>query len=208
MSLQLSSNVRNDQATAFSTRLYTSGTTPTMLIYNGTEPANCGTALSGNTILASGTLASTGAAQFSESSGVLSLASNITLTGQSGAGTGTTGTFYRMLDSAGTCHAQGNVGTSCSFTGSISGTVLTVSAVTSGAITNGSALAGTTIASGSTITSFGTGTGGTGTYNVSISQTVSSEAMTSTPDLVLPSSSIANTETITVSTFTITMGNS
>jgi hypothetical protein len=43
---------------------------------------------------------------------------------------------------------------------------------------------------------------------VSISQTVSSEAMTSTPDLVLPSSSIANTETITVSTFTITMGNS
>jgi hypothetical protein len=42
---------------------------------------------------------------------VLSLATSITLTGQSGAGTGTTATFWRILDGAGTCQAQGTIGT-------------------------------------------------------------------------------------------------
>ena len=65
------------------------------------------------------------------------------------------------------------------FTGSLSGTVLTVSAVTSGTIAVGQFLsvypgAAGVIASGTTITSLGTGTGGTGTYNVNLSQTVAS----------------------------------
>ena len=51
-------------------------------------------------------------------------------------------------------------------TGSISGGVLTVSAVTSGALGLGAELSGAGIASGTYINSFGTGTGGTGTYNV------------------------------------------
>jgi hypothetical protein len=71
---------------------------------------------------------------------------------------------------------------SATFTGSISGTTLSVSAVGSGTIAVGMTLSDSTsaIASGTTITGLGTGTGGTGTYVVSNSQTVGSEAMTGT----------------------------
>jgi hypothetical protein len=63
------------------------------------------------------------------------------------------------------------------FTGAISGTVLTVSAVASGALDVGQQVTAATVTSGTYITSLGTGTGGTGTYNVSVSQTVSSTSM-------------------------------
>jgi hypothetical protein len=67
---------------------------------------------------------------------------------------------------------------SASFTGSISGTTLTISAVSSGTVAVGYLVNGGGIASGTTITALGTGTGGAGTYTVSASQTISSEAMT------------------------------
>lgn len=54
-----------------------------------------------------------------------------------------------------------------SFTGSITGTTLTVSAVASGTITPGALLSGTNILDSTFITAYGTGTGGTGTYTVS-----------------------------------------
>lgn len=69
-----------------------------------------------------------------------------------------------------------------SFTGSISGTTLTVTAITSGqigvntAITSGAGVAANTI-----ITANGTGTGGVGTYTVSVSQSVASTAMQTKP---------------------------
>lgn len=65
-------------------------------------------------------------------------------------------------------------------TGSISGTTLTVTAVTSGTLSVGQVLtnSGNTIASGTTITALGTGTGEMGTYTVSIGQTVSSGSIT------------------------------
>lgn len=64
-------------------------------------------------------------------------------------------------------------------TGSISGTTLTVTAVSSGVLAVGQYLFDTAphIALGTTITALGTGTGGTGTYTVSISQTISSETI-------------------------------
>jgi microcystin-dependent protein len=55
-----------------------------------------------------------------------------------------------------------------SFTGVISGTTLTVSAVASGQLFVGQSISGTGITSGTTITAFGTGTGGAGTYTVSV----------------------------------------
>jgi hypothetical protein len=64
------------------------------------------------------------------------------------------------------------------FTGSISGTTLTVSNVASGTLQVGQTLYGPGIAAGTTITAVGTGTGGTGTYTVSVSQTVSSASLT------------------------------
>ncbi|MDI3563559.1 hypothetical protein [Bradyrhizobium sp. Arg816] len=60
------------------------------------------------------------------------------------------------------------------FTGSISGTTLSVTAVTYGTLAVGHRLGGAGVTAGTTITGLGTGTGGTGTYTVSTSQTVAS----------------------------------
>lgn len=66
-----------------------------------------------------------------------------------------------------------------SFTGSISGTTLTVTAPSTVAgLGIGSTLSGSGITAGTIITANGTGLGGTGTYTVNNSQTVASEAMT------------------------------
>ena len=61
------------------------------------------------------------------------------------------------------------------FTGSISGTVLTVTAVNYGTLRVGQTLIGAGITPGTTITNIVYGTGGVGTYDVSHSQTVASE---------------------------------
>ncbi|HYI64758.1 MAG TPA: glycosyl hydrolase family 28-related protein [Allosphingosinicella sp.] len=60
------------------------------------------------------------------------------------------------------------------FTGSISGTTLTVTAVASGTVVVGQRLVGTGITAGTTVTGYVTGAGLTGTYSVSTSQTVAS----------------------------------
>jgi hypothetical protein len=71
----------------------------------------------------------------------------------------------------------------CSFTGSISGTTLTVTAVPTGALalyqTIFSPVGGASIAPGTYISAMGTGSGGTGTYTVSMSQTAASGPLTS-----------------------------
>lgn len=74
---------------------------------------------------------------------------------------------------------NGSVG--ASFTGSISGTVLTVTSVASGGLSVGQVISGTGVTAGTSITSYGTATGGitTGTYNLSQSSTVSSTSLTS-----------------------------
>lgn len=69
--------------------------------------------------------------------------------------------------------SQGFIGT-----GSISGTTLNISAVTSGTLAVGSVVAGTGVTFGTTITAFGSGSGGTGTYTVNESQTTSSTTIT------------------------------
>ena len=66
------------------------------------------------------------------------------------------------------------------YTAAISGTTMTVSAVSSGTIAVGQAISGSGVTASTLITALGTGTGGTGTYTVSASQTVSSTAITST----------------------------
>ena len=63
-------------------------------------------------------------------------------------------------------------------TGAISGTTLTVSAITSGILQVGSVIEGVNIAVGTKITALGTGTGGVGTYTVNISQLVNSAFIT------------------------------
>lgn len=65
-----------------------------------------------------------------------------------------------------------------SFDGSISGTTLTVSAISIGSIQKGEVITGTGVTAGTTVTALDTGTGGAGTYTISVSQTVASTAMT------------------------------
>ena len=71
-----------------------------------------------------------------------------------------------------------------SFTGAIAATTLTVSGAVTGTIALGQIVAGTSVTPGTTITAFLTGAGGDGTYTVSVSQTVGSEAMTTTAPAV------------------------
>lgn len=123
----------------------TISTAPVLRIYNGTAPTDPDTALSGNTLLATGTLPSDWMAAAGNAGNVATKAKTgtWTLTGQSGAGAGTAGTFFRIWDAAvSNCHLQGTVGA--------------------------------------------TGSGA---------------------DMTLDNNSIADTQTITVSTFTITAGN-
>ena len=68
--------------------------------------------------------------------------------------------------------------TSTLFTGAISGTTLTVSALSAGILQVGSVIEGTGVAVGTKITALGTGTGGIGTYTVNISQLVVQTSMT------------------------------
>lgn len=71
-----------------------------------------------------------------------------------------------------------SVQSGAAFTGTISGTTLTVSAISSGALAVGQTVVGNGVAQSTLITTLGTGAGGTGTYVVGVSQTVASESMT------------------------------
>ena len=65
------------------------------------------------------------------------------------------------------------------FTGSISGTTLTVTNVSSGTITANQGLTGIGITAETVITALGSGSGGVGTYTINLSQTVAAEPMAS-----------------------------
>jgi hypothetical protein len=87
------------------------------------------------------------------------------------------------------------------FTGSISGTTLTVTSVLSGTIAVGQAIFGQGVDQNTVITALGSGSGGVGTYTVSDSQTVASTAINSTSAPAIVTASISGT-TMTVSAVT------
>lgn len=66
-------------------------------------------------------------------------------------------------------------------TGSISGTTLSISTVSTGSLYVGAEISGSGITAGTRITAFGTGTGGAGTYTVTPSQTTSTVVIVDTP---------------------------
>lgn len=65
------------------------------------------------------------------------------------------------------------------FAASISGTVMTVTAISAGVIGIGQTISGAGIPNNVVISSFGTGSGGTGTYNISLPQTIATEQIVS-----------------------------
>jgi hypothetical protein len=103
-----------------------------------------------------------------------------------GTGTGGAGT-YTVSNSQTVATTQINsVAAPAVVTGSITGTTLTVSAVTSGTLQIGQTLEGANVTDGTIITAFGTGSGGTGTYTVSPSQTAGSATIYALNWTVLP----------------------
>lgn len=72
--------------------------------------------------------------------------------------------------------------TANAFTAAIAATTMTVSAVASGQLAVGQQVLGAGVAANTFITALGSGAGLTGTYTVNNSQTVSSEAMTASPN--------------------------
>jgi hypothetical protein len=105
MAVQWSTVIRNAQLDAIESQV---GASPKLRIYNGVEPANCAAALSGNTLLAEGALPADW--MNDASTGSKTKLGTWSMTGQVGAGAGTSGTFWRLYDSAGTtCHGQGTL---------------------------------------------------------------------------------------------------
>jgi Phage stabilisation protein len=87
--------------------------------------------------------------------------------------------------------------TSAVFTGSTSGTTLTVTAVNSGTIAVGQNLFAVGALQETVITALGTGTGGTGTYTIGRSQTIASSQMyTSSPGAVVTAAISGTTLTV------------
>ena len=106
----------------------------------------------------------------------------------------------------------GSAPTTSSFIGSITGTTLTVTSISSGSIAVGQPIFGIGITAGTIITNLDSGTsGGLGTYVVSASQTVSSTSMISisTPSNIFIGSMSAGTLTVTsVQSGTLAIGQS
>jgi hypothetical protein len=104
-----------------------------------------------------------------------------------GTGSGGVGTYTVSDSQTVTSTAINSVASPAIVTGSISGTTLTVSAVTSGTLKIGQTIEGSGVTDGTIITAFGSGSGGAGTYTVSASQTVSSTTIYALNWTVLPS---------------------
>lgn len=76
------------------------------------------------------------------------------------------------------------------FTGTISTTTLTVSAVASGQLAVGQQITGTGVTPGTYITALGTGLGNTGTYTINVSQTVGSPTAMTAANNPVPAFSV------------------
>jgi hypothetical protein len=203
MTTSKSATVKNAQLDQFET---TVGTGPLLRGYNGTIPATSDTALSGNTLLAVGTLPSDWMS--AASAGSKSKLGTWTFTGQAAAGAGTAMTFYRIYDSAGTnCHYQGTLGVNVPLTTNAltaaNGNVLNFAATTGVAV--GQNISGTGIVTGSTVIAF---TGTTVTMSMSSTAGVANAAsITFGYDMAIDNATVANTQVITVNSFTQTSGN-
>jgi hypothetical protein len=103
-----------------------------------------------------------------------------------GTGTGGTGTYTVSNSQTVASTTINSVASPAIVTGAISGTTLTVSAVTSGTLRIGQTIEGAGVTDGTIIKAFGTGSGGVGTYTVSASQTVSSTTIYAMNWTVLP----------------------
>ena len=90
-----------------------------------------------------------------------------------GSGSGGAGTYTINRSQTVAAESMNSATVGATFTATIAGTTLTVSAIASGALHLGQTIQGAGVTLGSIIKAFGTGTGGAGTYTLSTSSTVS-----------------------------------
>jgi hypothetical protein len=103
MAHQYSVTLRNNQVAQIQTTVGTSGT---LLIFSGAEPANCAAA-DPTGLLCTITLPAT----FLTSTGGVTTIAGTWSASASGGGAGTNAQSYRIKDGSAVCHAQGNVTT-------------------------------------------------------------------------------------------------
>lgn len=115
-----------------------------------------------------------------------------------GTGTGGVGTYTVNLTQNVVSGLMNTATVGAVVTGSISGTTLTVTSVSSGTLYVGQTIQGSTVTANTMITALGTGTGGAGTYTVSTSQTVTSRTLYGLNFAIMPSSDGAFTGANTV----------
>jgi hypothetical protein len=199
MSKQLSVAVRNARLDAYETAI---GTAPKFRIYTGAPPANCAAARTG-TLIREITLPSDW--MNAASTGSKTLLGSWT---DSAAGLAGTAGHYAIMDTAGTnCHDQGtiaqNVVINTSSLTAANGNVLNFASTTGVAV--GQNISGTGIVAGSTVLAF---TGTTVTMSMSTTAGVASAAsITFGGDFALDNVVIAQSQTITISSWTQTDGN-
>lgn len=104
-----------------------------------------------------------------------------------GTGTGGIGTYTINISQTVASEQMNSATVGAVVTASMSGTTLTVSAVTSGTLFIGQTVQGAGVTAQTIITALGTGTGGAGTYTINNSQTVTSITMYGLNWSVLPS---------------------
>jgi hypothetical protein len=105
-----------------------------------------------------------------------------------GSGSGGTGTYTLGLSQTIASSQMYTSSPGAVITASMSGTTMTVTAVSSGTLYVGQTIQGAGITTQTIITALGSGSGGTGTYTINNSQTVASETMYALNWTVLPSS--------------------
>ena len=103
-----------------------------------------------------------------------------------GTGTGGAGTYTVSNSQTAAAGRYNSAQVNAVFTGSTSGTTLTVTSVASGTLHAGMTITNSTLSTKTVITALGTGTGGAGTYTISNSQTVGSSTMYGLNWTVLP----------------------
>lgn len=105
-----------------------------------------------------------------------------------GSGSGGAGTYTINISQTVSSEVMYTAAAGAIVTASISGTTLSVSAVSSGTLYVGQTIQGSGIAANTMITALGTGTGGIGDYTISTSQTVASRTMYALNFTQIPSS--------------------
>jgi hypothetical protein len=198
--MQRSVSSRDAQQNAWESHV---GTSPTLELRTGAQPANCAAASSG-TLLASGVLPVDWLNP--SASGVVTKLGVWTATGQPAAGAGTAAGHYRIMQGA-TCHEQGSL----SGLTSIPTSALTAAnsnvlnfAATAGVAVGQNAV-GTGIPVNTTVLAF---TGTTVTLsNASVTGVASGATVAFAGDMIVDNNNIATGQVVTVTAYSVTRNN-